>query len=176
MLWRDPSAPRALSNYLRHATDRLKPRLTGAVGEDRIHNKRLIGFVSRVLPNTAQVMDLTRAGSDDNLRVCDDRNASQYIGNPVNIITGGSRANLTGALYFPNTPLQNSGGTTQTAYTIVMAYQFTITGNAQFNDSYSPLPGGSPIKGAFLAEGVEPVQRKSTQIGGITSSIRPQAL
>jgi hypothetical protein len=83
----------------------------------------------------------------------DDRNASTYVSNPVNIITGASGSNITGALYFPSTALQYSGGTQQTTYTVVVAYQFTINGNSTFNDNYSNLPGGgSPIHAAVLAE------------------------
>jgi hypothetical protein len=83
----------------------------------------------------------------------DDRNAYTYLNNPVNIITGGSGNDFTGALYFPSTSLHYSGGTIQTAYTVVVAYQFTVSGHSWFNDDYSSLPGGSsPIHTAFLSE------------------------
>jgi len=105
---------------------------------------------------TASPVDTTtgaNAGMLAGILFFDDRNASSYISNPVNIITGGSSANISGALYFPSTALQYSGGTTQTAYTVVVAWQLTIAGNATFNDDYSDLPGGgSPIHAAVLAE------------------------
>ena len=95
----------------------------------------------------------TNAGMLAGILFFDDRNASSYVSNPVNIITGGSGANITGALYFPSTALQYSGGTNQTTYTVVVAYQLTINGNTTFNDNYSDLPGGgSPIHAAVLAE------------------------
>jgi len=83
----------------------------------------------------------------------DDRNASTYISNPVNIITGNTNANISGALYFPSSSLQYAGGTAQSTYTIVVAWQFSVVGNSVFNDNYSGLPGGgSPIHVANLSE------------------------
>jgi hypothetical protein len=83
----------------------------------------------------------------------DDRNASSYVSNPVNVITGNSNANITGALYFPSSSLQYAGGTNQSAYTVVVAWQFAIVGNSTFNDNYAALPGGgSPIHVAYIAE------------------------
>jgi hypothetical protein len=83
----------------------------------------------------------------------DDRQASTYINNPTSIITGGSGANLTGALYFPSSSLTYAGGTAQSTYSIVVAWQLNITGNSVFNDNYANLPGGgSPIHVAYLAE------------------------
>jgi len=83
----------------------------------------------------------------------EDREASTYINNPTSIITGGSGANLTGALYFPSSSLTYAGGTAQSTYTVVVAWQFSIVGTSVFNDNYSGLPGGgSPIHVSYLAE------------------------
>lgn len=105
---------------------------------------------------TASSVDTTtgsNAGMLAGILFFDDRNASSYINHAVNIITGGSSASIVGALYFPSTALQYSGGTRQSTYTVVVAYQLTINGNATFNDDYSDLPGGgSPIHAAVLAE------------------------
>ena len=82
----------------------------------------------------------------------DDRQAATYANNPKNIFTGNASDNFTGAFYFPASSLQYSGGNSQAAYTIVVAWQFTINGNAIFNDDYSSLPGGGLIHTAVMAE------------------------
>ena len=109
--------------------------------------------IEGVTNTTLTASPINNAGMLAGILFFDDRNASSYVSNPVNIINGGSTANITGALYFPSTALQYSGGTQQTAYTVVVAYQLSISGNATFNDDYSTLPGGgSPIHAAVLAE------------------------
>jgi hypothetical protein len=62
-----------------------------------------------------------------------------------------------GALYFPNASLsfegccQNSAGPYYTAYEITVAKTLTFVWD-WFNDDYSSLPGGSPIKRTVLVE------------------------
>jgi hypothetical protein len=62
-----------------------------------------------------------------------------------------------GALYFPSASLsfegccQNSAGAYYTAYEITVAKSLTFAWN-YFNDDYSSLPGGSPIKKTVLVE------------------------
>jgi len=109
--------------------------------------------IEGITNTTLSASDTDTNGTLAGILFFDDRNASTYVSNPVNIITGGSGANIAGALYFPSTALQYSGGTTQSTFTIVVAYQLAINGNATFNDDYSDLPGGgSPVRAAVLAE------------------------
>jgi len=64
---------------------------------------------------------------------------------------------IQGALYFPDALLsfngccQNSAGPYYTAYEITVASQLSFTFD-YFNDDYSSLPGGSPIKRTQLTE------------------------
>jgi len=64
--------------------------------------------------------------------------------------SGGTSDNLTGALYFPTTALSYSGGSTGTAYTIIVADSITFSGGTVLNSNYSSLPGGSPVKGSGI--------------------------
>jgi len=58
----------------------------------------------------------------------------------------------TGALYFPAANLYYGGTSSAAAYSIVVADTLTFQGTPVFNDNYSSLPGGSPIKGVVLGE------------------------
>jgi Flp pilus assembly protein TadG len=75
------------------------------------------------------------------------------VGNgPPSTFSGGTTATLTGALYFPTTDLNYSGGAGG-AYTIIVAKSVSFSGGVTMNSDYSSLPGGSPVKGsAALAE------------------------
>ncbi len=65
-----------------------------------------------------------------------------------NTISGGSGAIFNGALYFPSTPLTYSGGssTPSSPYTIIVAYDLTISGSSALGNDYSGLTDGNPIK------------------------------
>ncbi len=72
---------------------------------------------------------------------------------PASSITGASNATLVGAIYFPTSALTYSGSSNG-AYTILVADTLTFYGSATVNANYSSLPGGvSPVKDAVaLAE------------------------
>jgi Putative Flp pilus-assembly TadE/G-like len=57
-----------------------------------------------------------------------------------------------GALYFADANLTFAGTSTSTKYTIVVANTLTFGGTPLFNNDYSSLPGGSPVKGVVLGE------------------------
>jgi hypothetical protein len=60
---------------------------------------------------------------------------------------GGSTSSyFQGALYFPTTGINYSGGSSA-QYTILVADSVTLTGSATINSDYSSLAGGSPIRG-----------------------------
>jgi len=67
-------------------------------------------------------------------------------------ITGNSSSTFDGALYFPTTALSFNGNSSANGYSIVVANQLTLSGNASIGTNYSSLTGGSPIKGTILAE------------------------
>ena len=74
----------------------------------------------------------------------------------VNTIDGSSGAVITGALYFPTTPLKYAGSTTLLSpYTIMVAWKLEFAGSANtsiFVD-YTSLPNGaSPIHSSLLVE------------------------
>jgi hypothetical protein len=67
-------------------------------------------------------------------------------------ITGNSSSTFDGAIYFATTALSFGGNSSVSGYSIVVANQLTLSGNASIGSNYSSLAGGSPIKGTILAE------------------------
>jgi len=67
-------------------------------------------------------------------------------------ITGNSSSTFDGAIYFPTTAISFGGNSSTSGYSIVVANQLTLSGNASIGNNYSSLTGGSPIKGTILAE------------------------
>jgi Flp pilus assembly protein TadG len=67
-------------------------------------------------------------------------------------ITGNSSSTFDGAIYFATTALSFGGNSSTSGYSIVVANQLTVSGNASIGNNYSSLTGGSPIKGTILAE------------------------
>jgi Putative Flp pilus-assembly TadE/G-like len=70
----------------------------------------------------------------------------------TNSITGGSTAKFEGTLYFPTVPLSFGGGSSSTAYTLIIADTLKVAGSSTLNANYSGLANGSPIKMAGLGE------------------------
>ena len=71
---------------------------------------------------------------------------------PNSTFSGGTSVVMTGALYFPTTDLNYSGGSGG-EYTILVARKISFSGGTTMNANYSSLPGGSPVKGnAALSE------------------------
>ncbi|MFY9532082.1 MAG: pilus assembly protein TadG-related protein [Candidatus Acidiferrales bacterium] len=68
-------------------------------------------------------------------------------------IAGAGGSKIEGALYFPQAQLTTNGGGSA-AYTIVVAKTIVFKGgnDSTFNNNFSSLPGGSPIKTAVLVE------------------------
>jgi Flp pilus assembly protein TadG len=83
-----------------------------------------------------------------------DRNLpAKYVYKVKDTISGDSNTNFVGALYFPLTQQLNyTGGSLATAYTVIVAYELTITGNSMVNDDYSTIGGTSPIHSAVLVQ------------------------
>jgi hypothetical protein len=67
-------------------------------------------------------------------------------------ITGNSTSTFDGAIYFPTTAINFGGNSSTSGYSIVVADKLTVSGNSAIGSNYSSLTGGSPIKGAVLAE------------------------
>jgi Putative Flp pilus-assembly TadE/G-like len=68
------------------------------------------------------------------------------------LIAGTSGQGYTGALYFYDANLTYAGTSQAAAYTITVANTLTFQGTPTFNDNYSGLPSGSPIRGVVLGE------------------------
>jgi len=64
---------------------------------------------------------------------------------------GGTHENLTGALYFPGTPVLYSGNPTSSVSSLIVAWQVQFNGTSQLNNNLL-IGGGSPIHTASLAE------------------------
>ena len=76
-----------------------------------------------------------------------------YVHTVNDTISGDSNTNFVGTLYFPLTKQLNyTGGSLATAYTVIVAYDLTITGNSMINDDYSTIGGISPIHSAVLVQ------------------------
>jgi hypothetical protein len=67
-------------------------------------------------------------------------------------ISGNSSSTFDGALYFPTTTVSFNGNSSANGYSIVVADQLTLSGNASLGSNYTSLTNGSPIKGTILAE------------------------
>jgi hypothetical protein len=67
-------------------------------------------------------------------------------------INGSNSLNLTGAIYAPKANVTDNGSSATSAYSIIVADSITFNGSLTFNDNYSTLPSGSPIKAAMLVE------------------------
>jgi len=73
--------------------------------------------------------------------------------NATNAISGGSTLGFEGALYFPTTALDFSGGSSGTvSYTIIVARTINFSGQSSLNASYGSLQDGNPLKKVALAE------------------------
>ncbi len=68
------------------------------------------------------------------------------------VVAGNNGSGYTGALYFAAANLNYSGTSQGAAYSIVVADTVTLQGTPNFNDSYSTLSSGSPIKRVILGE------------------------
>jgi hypothetical protein len=69
----------------------------------------------------------------------------------VNSFIGGTNISLNGSLYFPNSPINYSGGTNVAGtYSIIVAKTAVFAGGCKMNNDYSSLPEGNPIKGSAL--------------------------
>lgn len=64
----------------------------------------------------------------------------------VQKINGNANSWLEGVLYFPRQVVEFSGTADLAGYTILVAYEIKITGNAEFHNDYSGLENGSPLK------------------------------
>jgi Putative Flp pilus-assembly TadE/G-like len=67
-------------------------------------------------------------------------------------INGNSSSTFDGAIYFATTAVNFNGNSSANGYSIVVANQLILNGNSNLGNNYSSLTGGSPIKGAILAE------------------------
>jgi hypothetical protein len=95
------------------------------------------------------------SGTYEGLLFYQDPNLGSTNYNKQNTVSGGSGSQFQGALYFPNSPLVYSGGSTQSgaAYTIIVADTITFSGPSKMGADYSSLSDGDPIKGtAIVAE------------------------
>lgn len=61
-------------------------------------------------------------------------------------ISGNNNSWVEGTIYFPSATVTFTGNSSYAAYTILVAETISITGNGSFNNDYSGLDNGSPIK------------------------------
>jgi Putative Flp pilus-assembly TadE/G-like len=73
-------------------------------------------------------------------------------GSAGSTISGNSSSTFDGAIYFATTTVAFNGNSSANGYSIVVANELTLSGNASLGANYSSLTTGSPIKGVVLAE------------------------
>jgi Flp pilus assembly protein TadG len=76
------------------------------------------------------------------------------VGSAGATIVGNSSSTFDGIVYLPTTTLTYVGNSGGSGYTILVAYDITITGNSSFTigNDYSSLADGAPIKSSALYE------------------------
>ena len=76
------------------------------------------------------------------------------VGSAGATIVGNSSSTFDGIVYLPTTTLTYVGNSSGSGYTILVAYDISITGNSSFTigNNYSSLANGSPIKSSALYE------------------------
>jgi hypothetical protein len=76
------------------------------------------------------------------------------VGSAASSVVGSASSSWDGALYFPTTALSYVGSSSGSGYTIIVAYDLTLTGSATMTigSNYSSLPNGSPVKSNALFE------------------------
>ena len=79
---------------------------------------------------------------------------SVAVGSAGSTIVGNSSSTFDGIVYLPSTTLTYVGNSSGSGYTIIVAYDITMTGNSSFTvgNNYSSLANGSPIKSSALYE------------------------
>jgi hypothetical protein len=78
-----------------------------------------------------------------------------WASNNGSSLSSGTGGVYEGIIYFPTTDLTYSGNSSTSfggGYTILVAYNLKIAGNAQVNNDYSSLGGSSPLQMAAFAE------------------------
>jgi len=79
---------------------------------------------------------------------------SVAVGSAGSTIVGNSSSTFDGIVYLPSTTLTYIGNSSGSGYTIIVAYDITMTGNTSFTigNNYSSLANGSPIRSSALYE------------------------
>jgi hypothetical protein len=79
----------------------------------------------------------------------------EWASNNGSTLTPGTSGTFEGIIYFPTTDLTYSGSSSTSlsgGYTILVAYNFKISGNAQINMDFSSIGGSNPLQMAAFAE------------------------
>ena len=90
------------------------------------------------------------SGSLQGMLFFQDRSVSSA--NAGSTISGNVGSTIDGALYFPTTTLTYNGNSSVHGYSIVVADKWISNGNGSFDNNYTSLANGSPIKGLVLSE------------------------
>lgn len=92
------------------------------------------------------------SGTYESILFFNDRSTASNV--TASNISGNNSSVIEGTLYFPSVTVQFTGNSSLAAYTIAVANKVNVTGNTNFNNDYSSLTSGSPLrtKGAVTAE------------------------
>lgn len=103
---------------------------------------------------SATQLSAPTSGTYEGLLFYQDPNIPSTNYNKQNTVSGTSSTQFQGILYFPDSPLVYSGGSSSSsAYTIIIADKISFSGPSTLNADYSSLSNGSPVKStAILAE------------------------
>jgi len=78
-----------------------------------------------------------------------DRSITTGVASSIN---GSATSNISGAIYFPTTPLGYAGNTAANMFTLLVSDTLSFLGNSSVGNDYSCLTGGSIIKDAVLVQ------------------------
>ncbi len=100
--------------------------------------------------NTRVSMSAPTTGSLQGILFFQDR--SIPTSGAASIINGNSSSTFDGAIYFPTTKVTFNGNSSQSGYTILVAYDLLWNGNSSIGNDYTSLANGSPIKAGLLVQ------------------------
>ena len=100
--------------------------------------------------NSTVSLSAPTTGTYTGILIMEDR--SIPVGTFSDTFGGGSTAQYTGVIYSPRSNVEMYGNASLTSYTTIVAYTLTMVGTTYFNDDYSSLTGGNPLKVTALVE------------------------
>jgi Flp pilus assembly protein TadG len=100
--------------------------------------------------NSTVALSAPTTGTYSGILIMEDR--SIPVNTYYDTLGGGSSAQYTGIIYSPRSNVSMYGNASATVYTTMVAYTLSMVGTTYFNNDYSSLAGGNPLKVTALVE------------------------